>query len=268
MKISDLTIKALKEFISGDNNYLPKLSGPKILELYNQVGFKDIYDRQNGGMPGGVSRNQYVFDKTKEINGSKELKQLLEIIINPRHFAIDRTKNIEDAVNEMNLLLVQDGFSYAKDGNGIYKITGADLPDEIQVEIHFEDIRSQIVAEIKKAKFLIWIAVAWITDGDLLREVYKRKGEGVNVQIVTIDDEINQKFKTKIQDHFESYLKKPEGKYANIMHHKFCVIDLKTVIHGSYNWTIKAQYNNETATVNHSKELAETFAEKFMDLKK
>ena len=28
------------------------------------------------------------------------------------------------------------------------------------------------------------------------------------------------------------------------MHHKFCVVDLKKVIHGSYNWTKKAQYNN------------------------
>ena len=33
---------------------------------------------------------------------------------------------------------------------------------------------------------------------------------------------------------------KLEAKFENIMHHKFCVIDLKKVIHGSYNWSIKA----------------------------
>ncbi|HYN79679.1 MAG TPA: phospholipase D-like domain-containing protein [Lamprocystis sp. (in: g-proteobacteria)] len=33
------------------------------------------------------------------------------------------------------------------------------------------------------------------------------------------------------------------------MHHKFCVIDRATVIIGSYNWTKRAQANDESITV-------------------
>jgi phosphatidylserine/phosphatidylglycerophosphate/cardiolipin synthase-like enzyme len=51
------------------------------------------------------------------------------------------------------------------------------------------------------------------------------------------------------------------------MHNKFCVIDLKTVISGSYNWTKKAQYNNESIEVKHSRQLAEQYATEFIKLK-
>ena len=56
-------------------------------------------------------------------------------------------------------------------------------------------------------------------------------------------------------------------KYENIMHNKFCIIDLSTVIHGSYNWTNKARYNHETVEVIHRREVAEQFAEQFIKLK-
>lgn len=46
------------------------------------------------------------------------------------------------------------------------------------------------------------------------------------------------------------------------MHNKFCEIDFKKVIHGSYNWT-----NNESITITESRELAEEFAEHFIKLK-
>lgn len=58
----------------------------------------------------------------------------------------------------------------------------------------------------------------------------------------------------------------PQGDYKNIMHHKFCVIDLKKVIHGSYNWTNKAKYNQENITVTEDRTSAEKFAKKFVQL--
>ena len=61
------------------------------------------------------------------------------------------------------------------------------------------------------------------------------------------------------------------GHYSNfgkkIMHNKFCIIDFKKVIHGSYNWTNNAKYNNESITITESRELAEEFAEQFIKLK-
>ncbi|MFM6023723.1 MAG: phospholipase D-like domain-containing protein [Dolichospermum sp.] len=53
------------------------------------------------------------------------------------------------------------------------------------------------------------------------------------------------------------------------MHNKFCMIDLKTVIHGSYNWTNKARFNKETiTTIQDDRETAEKFADQFIQLKR
>jgi hypothetical protein len=51
------------------------------------------------------------------------------------------------------------------------------------------------------------------------------------------------------------------------MHNKFCVIDEQTVINGSYNWTNKAEYNYESITIIHDKELAFQFVDEFRAIK-
>ena len=51
------------------------------------------------------------------------------------------------------------------------------------------------------------------------------------------------------------------------MHEKFCVIDLQTVIHGTFNWTKAASYNKEHINIDCNRETAESFADEFMKLK-
>lgn len=58
-----------------------------------------------------------------------------------------------------------------------------------------------------------------------------------------------------------------QGDYENIMHSKFCVIDLNVTMHGSYNWTSKAPYNRETYDIKNGRKTAEKFAEQFIQLK-
>ncbi|UZJ63204.1 phospholipase D-like domain-containing protein [Sphingobacterium sp. KU25419] len=58
----------------------------------------------------------------------------------------------------------------------------------------------------------------------------------------------------------------PKGPYKYIMHNKFCVIDLKTVIHGSYNYTNKANFNNESISIETSRQIAEQYASQFIKL--
>lgn len=265
MKLSDLTIESIKEFISGDNQLTPGLSGPKILKLFNLVGFKDVYKFDEGGMPNGLSRNAYVLEKLYEINGTSELVRLLEIVFDPRHFAQDIVKNINQAVDSINPLLQQDGFRL-EEIDGRYKIIGAELPDNIEVEVHFEDIEAQIIEQIRAAKFSIWVAVAWFTNKTLMREIYNRKQDGLNIRVVVLEDEINTKYGFPYEKYFETKRVPKSGKYENIMHHKFCIIDLKTVVHGSYNWTTKANWNRETVSVENSRVLAEKYAAEFISL--
>ena len=43
-------------------------------------------------------------------------------------------------------------------------------------------------------------------------------------------------------------------RYKNIMHRKFCVIDLEVAMHGTFNWTNAANYNKEHWDVDHNRE--------------
>lgn len=65
MKLSPLTLDRLKTYISGDKESFPKLSGPEILTLFHIVGFKDVYDWGNEGMPNALSGNTYVLKKLR-----------------------------------------------------------------------------------------------------------------------------------------------------------------------------------------------------------
>lgn len=265
MQLAEYTLNSIKEFISGDNGLTPRLSGPKIIALFNAVGIKDIYDRSNGGMPRSESRNEYVFKTLKEINGTKRIRNIIELIFDPRHFSNDTSLNRDLAVEKFNPLIQQDGYRL-ENIDSVYKVIGVVIADEVSVEIHFEEIQAQIIEQIRLAKFSIWVAVAWFTDKELMRELYNKKKEGLNIRLVVFDDEINKKYGFEYEKFFETKRAKPTGIFENIMHHKFCIIDFKTVIHGSYNWTNKARWNKETISIDSGREIAEKFATEFIAL--
>lgn len=134
-------------------------------------------------------------------------------------------------------------------------------------EVHFEEIRKQILRELEKAEFTIWMAVAWFTDPVLFNSLVVKKYQGLNVQIIIIDDKINRSSGLDY-DQFENYKLPLSGPNSiNKMHHKFCVIDSKTVIHGSYNWTKTAKFNGETVEISSGYSKAEKFLKEFMRLK-
>ncbi|MWN76594.1 hypothetical protein GQR60_09600 [Labilibaculum sp. A4] len=51
------------------------------------------------------------------------------------------------------------------------------------------------------------------------------------------------------------------------MQNKFCIIDFEKVIYGSYNWTNKAQYNDETISIIDRRLESKKFAEQFLKIK-
>jgi phosphatidylserine/phosphatidylglycerophosphate/cardiolipin synthase-like enzyme len=123
------------------------------------------------------------------------------------------------------------------------------------------------IEQITLAKFTIWVAVAWFTDRVLFKELVDKKNQRINVQLIIIDDRINEFSSLKYEENFEAFRIKKSGVYENLMHNKFCVIDLKTVVHGSYNWTNRAKFNNETIEVVSSREVAEKFSNQFIKIK-
>ncbi len=139
--------------------------------------------------------------------------------------------------------------------------------DKLGLISEFENIKDFISEEINKAKYIVWVAVAWFTDRDLANLLYKKAKQGLNIQIVLNDDKINSVLKEKLKSHFEVFLAPSNDKFSKLMHNKFCVIDLEKVIHGSYNWTNKAQYNNETISIIDSRLEAKRFANQFFKIK-
>ena len=67
MKISNKITKQLGTLIAGDTSTAPYLSGPKLVDFYNECGFDDIYGE---GFP---SRWKYSTEKITESNGTPRL---------------------------------------------------------------------------------------------------------------------------------------------------------------------------------------------------
>ncbi len=171
------------------------------------------------------------------------------------------------AVEKVNEILTVDGYVLSLQGED-YSVCEKDgFSNIINSEVHFEKLQSKLKIELEKAEFMIWVAVAWFTDAELYDLLFKKRMEGLSVQVIINDDEISSNSGLNLgKDFFVMKIPK-EGHFQNIMYHKFCVIDLKTVIHGSYNWTKKAQYNHETLEFKTGRKLAEKFSKDFIKLR-
>lgn len=112
-------------------------------------------------------------------------------------------------------------------------------------------IQNAIQMELFKAKESIKIAVAWFTNELLLQPLILKLQNGVSVELILNDDEINRGGESSLD--FTEFLQDGGilrwNNSKQLMHDKFCIIDERVVITGSYNWTNKAEYNNESITV-------------------
>lgn len=110
---------------------------------------------------------------------------------------------------------------------------------------YFENISGIIVQYMRGAQKSVRIVVAWINFEHyygIFSELLKRN---VSVKIIVNNDAINGRYKNIIENLCANgaviQMKNIGG---GIMHHKFCVIDKKICLFGSYNWTINAEFKN------------------------
>lgn len=120
MKLSEYAIHNLQEIITGDMNLTPKLSGRELVALFNKYGFRDIY---RNVVPDGFSRNGYAESRMVQLSNKPELARLLEFIVSSSHFAKSPDLSIDDAVQYINNIINEEGFSLAF-LEGRYKVTG------------------------------------------------------------------------------------------------------------------------------------------------
>lgn len=124
------------------------------------------------------------------------------------------------------------------------------------IEHYSHKIQNAIQKELFKANKSIKVAVAWFTNDLLFQPLLLKLASGVSVEIILNKDEINCSDENEIDfDEFVNaggILRWNDTK--QLLHDKFCIIDDMIVIYGSYNWTNKAEYNEESITIARDEE--------------
>lgn len=122
----------------------------------------------------------------------------------------------------------------------------------MKVKAYFENIHKVILQYIELAEKEINVAVAWFTDHEIFNAVCQKASQGIAINLVLIDDEINRgvgRLNFNYLQNLKANVHFIEPQKYSKMHHKFCIIDQKIVITGSYNWTRQARSNEENITV-------------------
>ena len=138
------------------------------------------------------------------------------------------------------------------------------------VTAHFRGIRKVILKEIALAQKKIDVAVYWFTNHDLLDALIDSiEDRQVTVRLIVHNDYINNRVKGPDFQRFidcggEFYFSPPH----NTMHNKFCILDNKVLINGSYNWTYFAESKNyeNVLVLREENDVINEFATEFTEL--
>lgn len=120
------------------------------------------------------------------------------------------------------------------------------------VESHFENHKSVIETELMQAQKSVWIAVAWINFQEYYDIFKKILSNSVELKIICTDNWQNRSHQTIVDDLENlgakvTWLKMPIS--TNHMHHKFAIVDNKTILNGSFNWSPNATSSFENIIV-------------------
>lgn len=124
---------------------------------------------------------------------------------------------------------------------------------------HFNNINHIIANEIDKATKSIFIAMYFFTNKGLFEKIFRKAENGVKVSLIIYDHYINLR-KEGIQFQKLANLENADiyiSSKFNPIHDKFCIIDERTLITGSYNWTKAAERYNEENILLVSKDESE-----------
>ena len=131
-------------------------------------------------------------------------------------------------------------------------------------EVIFENIEQRIIKEISEAHYAIFVSVAWFTNKKLFNALLEKAKNNCYVSIIIQLDDINSQCGI---DYSQIQIGRSEcfkiSKDAELLHNKFCVIDFKKVITGSYNWTYKASQNSENILILNDPSVATQYISRF-----
>lgn len=136
-------------------------------------------------------------------------------------------------------------------------------------KLFFFDIESKIISNLINAKKNVKIAVAWFTNPTIFNILERLIENNIEIELILADEKLNfTNAKINFQKLIDKKVTVKISKFPNLMHNKFCVIDNRILITGSYNWTLKAEKSNyENIIISTDEKLVDEFLNYFDYLK-
>ncbi|MCW3463460.1 phospholipase D-like domain-containing protein [Chitinophaga nivalis] len=117
-----------------------------------------------------------------------------------------------------------------------------------------KEIYAKIRHELQQATTEIMVATGWFTDEDLFNILSEKLDQAVAIEIIIADNPDNEKLDFNQLAAKGAAVYKIKSNGYGMMNQKYCVIDKRIALHGSYNWTINAKKNNHESIIstNHA----------------
>ncbi len=129
-----------------------------------------------------------------------------------------------------------------------------------------EACRNVIVRQIESATTQLNICVFTISDDIITNSLLTAHKKGVPIKLIT-DNDKSFDAGSDVEQLARAGIAVKMDTTPNHMHHKFMVADQRTLITGSYNWTLSAaRYNHENILVSREAGVIKSFAQQFDQL--
>lgn len=135
-------------------------------------------------------------------------------------------------------------------------------------EVHFSGILRYLQNELTLASKSIKVAVSWFTNYALFKQIKEIALKGISVQLIINNDSVNNGgYCLNFNELIEAGVRISLVEYPHLIHHKFCIIDDRTVINGSYNWTRFSENNYENVMIFRNNDaICDAFDEEFENM--
>ena len=180
----------------------------------------------------------------------------------------DVANAVHDDIYELVEYVYEESDDYGLGGVPIRpRILRADEVEYKEHDVVFSEIQEVVIQGIRDAKYTIWAAVAWLSNQAIIDELMAKKRQGVHVRMIISEEDTNRPYYRQLSENFDLKLIPHHGwNDWNRMHDKFCIIDFEYVMHGSYNWTKTANFNDETLATALDRDFVKKFADEFIRL--
>lgn len=116
-----------------------------------------------------------------------------------------------------------------------------------------QNIEQVILDYFDKSKESIVIVVAWFTNRRIVERLIqlKRRNESLSIKILVDDNDVNQKYFFNLYSYrlLEAGIELKKQNITKFNHNKFSIIDEEIIMTGSYNFTQRANTNQENIIV-------------------